>query len=325
MSGHLALVVDRAGAALEIGSHDTVVLRHADGSTERVGLRALGTVVLHGNVKFSTELLRSLAAHDVALAMIPGPGYDDITAGFAPLAHRGAAMRHRQHLAYASEEQRLALARAAVIAKLRAMAEFALDHAPDAGGPFYRAMTAAVAARDLATLMGIEGAATARHFARLGAVYGPAGPFTFNGRSRQPPMDAPNALMSLAYALAQAEAVRLVLRAGLDVQVGFLHSLDRDRQSLALDLIEPARAPLDAWVHELLAQRCSIRPNMFTGSERGPVWLTKEGRSAFYPMWFRDGYRIALGSMRPLLARILTALRGAAAHSPDCADSAGAE
>ena len=88
-----------------------------------------------------------------------------------------------------------------------------------------------------------------------------------------------------------------------------MHSLHRDRQSLALDLLEPARAAIDNWVHEILVHRGTITPAMFTTTARGPTWLTKEGRAAFYPLWFRDGYRIVLPPMRSLLAGLLMQLR----------------
>jgi CRISP-associated protein Cas1 len=308
MSGHLALVVDQPGATLEPGTHDTVVLRYKDGRCERVGLRALGSVVLHGDVKLSTGLLRMLAAQNVALAVI-ARNTRAASAGFAQLPHRHAERRHQQHLSHADAPRRLELARLAVGAKLDAMAEFARRHMPGAADDMYRAMHAAAQTESMAALMGVEGAASARHFGLLQEAYRAEREFHFSGRTRQPPADPPNALMSLAYTLAQAEAAQLVLRSGLDVQIGFLHGIHRDRQSLALDLLEPARPVLDDWVHELLVRRRVIAPGMFARSEHGPSWLTKEGRAAFYPLWFQEGYRVALPPMRSLLARLLAALR----------------
>lgn len=308
MSGNLALVVDQSGASLELGTHETVVLMHDDGRRERVGLRALGSLVLHGNVKLSTGLLHAIAAHGVTLTTLTQRGRTP-TVGFGLMPHRHILMRHQQHLAYAETERRLELARKVVWAKLEAMAEFARDHAPDVEPVFYQAMHATANASDIAGLMGVEGAATVRHFGALTALYERHGPFQFNGRSRQPPLDAPNALMSLSYTLAKAQATALALHAGLDVQLGFLHAMHPYRESLALDLIEPARARLDAWVHGLLVQRGLLKPEMFTHSEDGSVWLSKEGRGCFYPAWFREGYSIALRPMRRLLATMLNALR----------------
>jgi len=310
MNGHLALVVDQRGASLDMGSHETVVLTHADGRRERIGLRALGSVVLHGDVRLSTGLLRQLAAHGVALTTLMGDGRDAL-ACFTCLPHRLAALRHRQHLAGADRARRQTLARAVVIAKLEAMADFARDHAPGAEDDQYRAMRSATAAADIASLMGVEGAATTRHFEVLREYYARGGQFAFNGRSRRPPKDAPNALMSLCYTLAQGLATRQAVHAGLDPQLGFLHGLQRNREGLSLDLLEPARAPLDAWVGELLSARGPLRPAHFTTAADGGVWLDKTGRSLFYPAWFREGHRLALPPMRRLLARLLRHLREA--------------
>ena len=100
MSGHLALVIDQPGATLEAGTHETLVLVHADGRRERIGLRALGSVVLHGVVRFDTALLHALTAHNVALTVLSCHGRAPAL-GFTPLPHRHDLLRHRQHLAYA--------------------------------------------------------------------------------------------------------------------------------------------------------------------------------------------------------------------------------
>jgi CRISPR-associated protein Cas1 len=311
MSGNLALVVDQSGASLEKGTHDTVVLVHADGRRERLGLRTLGSVLLHGDVKLSTGLLQALAAHGVALTTLPARGYAPAV-GFSCMPNRHVTLRHEQHLTYANPQRRLNLARQVVWAKLEAMAEFARSHTPQDESHHFRSMRAAADATDVAGLMGVEGAATHRHFTMLEALYLRHGSFRFNGRSRRPPRDEANALMSLSYTLTQGQATQLVLRAGLDVQLGFLHALQRDRESLSLDIIEPARANLDIWVHEMLAKRELLKPTMFSAHTSGAVRLTREGRSLFYRAWYREGHRVALRPMRRLLAVILSSLR----HSP---------
>lgn len=308
MSGNLALVVDQRGAHLELTSRGTVAVTTPDGRRESVGVRALGSVVMYGDVQLSTGLLRALSHHGVAVAMLPLRG-GHASAGFLPMAHRHAALRHAQHCVYANAEARLALARMVVGAKLEAMADFADRCKPDAGRSIRPTLAEAMSAPDLASLMGVEGAATVKHFAQLHSVYEAGGPFRFNGRSRRPPLDEPNALMSLTYALTQQVACQLALRAGLDVQLGFLHGLQRERQSLALDLIEPARSTLDGWVHELLCQRQVLSPASFARLPDGGVQLTKHGRAVFYPLWFAHGHAIVLPAIRSLLGRLMRSLR----------------
>lgn len=307
MSGHLALVIDRPGATLEKGTHDTLVITHADGRRERVGLRALGSVLLHGDVQLSTGVLQALSVHGIPFTTLPKRGRTPAV-GVAHLPHRHVQRRHLQHLAYADPEQRLELARRVVWAKLQSMADSARQHAPQLEDAFYRAMRSAVEARDLAALMGVEGAATVKHFDGLETRYTRSGTFSFNGRSRRPPRDPVNALMSLAYTLAQGQATPLAIKAGFDLQLGFLHALQPDRESLALDLIEPARAVIDDWVHDLLVRQALFKPSQFTTSPQAGVRLDAEGRSAFYAAWYREGQRLAVKPMRRLLANLLEAL-----------------
>ena len=322
MTGNMALVVDQTGATLELGTHGTVVLIQCDGARQRVGIKALGSVILHGDVKLSTRLLQALAAHNVALTVLSSRGQTSAL-GFTRMPDRRLMPRHQQHLAFACAPRRLELARAVLRAKLEAMAEFARGAAPESADAMYRAMRSASGETTIAGLMGIEGAATVRHFEGLAALYERCGIFRFNGRSRRPPLDEPNALMSLSYTLAGGLAAQLALRAGLDVELGFLHAPHHGLLSLTFDLIEPARAHIDRWVHGLLADQCLLTADMFSRPDGGPVTLTKEGRSLFYPAWYRDGYRAALAPMRSLLAGLLTGLRRQAVQADPGAERAG--
>ena len=324
MSGHLALVIDRPGATLEKGTHETLVVTHADGRRERIGLRALGSVLLHGEVQLSTGVLQALAAQGIPFTTLPKHGRTPAV-GVAHLPHRQAQRRHRQHLAYADPEQRMDLARRVVWAKLQSMADSARRYAPELEDAFYRAMRSAVEARDLDALMGVEGAATVKHFAGLETRYAHAGDFAFHGRSRRPPRDPVNALMSLAYTLAQAQATPLAVKAGLDLQLGFLHALQPDRESLALDLLEPARAVLDDWVHDLLVRQALFKPTQFADSPTDGVRLDADGRALFYAAWYREGQRLALKPMQRLLTQLLEALGDAGpddAHPEDVSEAA---
>lgn len=303
-----ALVIDQRGTLLETGARGTLVVRHADGRVERVGLGALGAVVLHGDVALSTGVLRAMAEHDIAFAASPREGAIGV-AGFVRWPRRQVRLRHQQHLVHADPVRRLAMARVVVQAKLAAIAAFVAREAWGCEAAVTRSMRAAHEARDLDTLRGVEGAATAAHFAVLRSAYGEHGPFAFDGRSRQPPRDAPNALMSLGYALAGAEAARVALRCGLDVQLGFLHEMHRDRESLALDLVEPARAVVDEWVLELLQRRRQLPSARFRATAEGGMVLTQEGRADFYPRWFSEGRPRALEAIRSLAAEVVTQLR----------------
>lgn len=67
------------------------------------------------------------------------------------------------------------------------------------------------------------------------------GIFSFNGRSRRPPLDPVNAMLSFAYSILAHDCASALEAAGLDPYVGFLHRDRPGRTSLALDLMEELR------------------------------------------------------------------------------------
>ena len=319
MSG-LALVVDRRGATLEEGNHQTVVVRHADGTRERVGIKALSSVVLNGDVMVSTHLLRMLAQEGVGVVLLPIRGLAQ-SVGFTRLPHGMTTLRHAQHLIYADARQRLTVARQIVLLKLQSQKELqvrlgcTLRHDPSV------IADAVNAAPNIAALMGLEGGHAQQHFACIGARLDAA--WRFTRRTRQPPRDPVNALLSLGYTLAQEAVAQMALRHGLDLEVGFLHGIQRTRPSLALDLLEPARAAVEEWVIALIApDDGQLTPAAFCQNSSDGCRLEKAGRADFYRCWFAQGQARAVLAARPGLATILRALRQHRSDKNDNADGA---
>ena len=102
--------------------------------------------------------------------------------------------------------------------------------------------------------------------------------FAFGLRSRRPPRDRINCLLSFLYALVRHDCVAALTAAGLDPFVGFLHSERPNRPALALDLMEEFRA----WVADRLAvtliNRRQIGPTHFREREGGAVEFSDAGR-----------------------------------------------
>lgn len=303
MSG-MTLIVDRRGAALELAGHDVIVLREPERAATRIGVRALSAVLLHGEVSITTGVLRAIAEHNVSLIALPVRG-GRTAAAFSVPSTRLPRLRHAQHLAYASPAQRLSIARLCVLAKLDGQRATLAAAGASAEATLEEGNLAAVSS--IAALMGCEGAASAKYFRQLGDIW--PSPWTFDGRTRRPPLDPVNAMLSLGYTLALAGVERQLARFGLDLQVGFLHGIQRDRHSLALDILEAARSAVDLWVWTLCRERVAD-PERFTLSEQDGCRLDKEGRQAFYRDWFARGLAMAEHPARRLVARLLRMLRG---------------
>jgi CRISP-associated protein Cas1 len=142
-----------------------------------------------------------------------------------------------------------------------------------------------VDAGSIGTLRGYEGAAAARYFETLALFFPADSPFP--RRSRRPPLDPPNAILSFAYSLLTAECEALLYAAGLDPALGFLHEPDDGRASLALDLIEPFRAPVaDALSLDLLGHGV-LRPAEHFEKRDGGCFLNLAGRRRFFTTYER--------------------------------------
>jgi CRISP-associated protein Cas1 len=102
--------------------------------------------------------------------------------------------------------------------------------------------------------------------------------FAFSGRSRRPPRDRINCLLSFLYALVRHDCIAALTAAGLDPFVGFLHVDRPNRPSLALDLMEEFRPWLADRLAVTLINRQQIGPGDFNLREGGAVEFTEAGR-----------------------------------------------
>ena len=302
------LYLDRRDLSVRLDGK-RLVIEEPNARPRGIPLALLDRVVLQGWVRFDSGVLAALAEqgsavlclsarHSRRTAILLGPGHGD------------ARRRLAQYRLALEPSARLPLARSLIAAKLRAqicLLEMAQAQRLDARKPLHDALVTLTgllptlaAASDLATVLGLEGAGAAAHYAALGALFPPA--LNFNGRNRRPPRDPVNACLSLGYTLLHFEAVRAAYGAGLDPLLGFFHEPAYGRESLACDLIEPLRPRLDAWVWTLFRER-QLREHDFV-EDKGACLLVKGGRQTFYAayeMWApsarrylrRESYRLA--------------------------------
>jgi len=105
-------------------------------------------------------------------------------------------------------------------------------------------------------------------------------PFAFAGRSRRPPRDRINCLLSFLYALVRHDCIAALTSCGLDPFVGFLHGERPNRPALALDLMEEFRPWLADRLAVTLINRQQVGPEHFRVREGGAVEFTDPGRKA---------------------------------------------
>ena len=233
----------------------------SESRTRRVPLFDIDRVALVGRTRVSMSVIDALLRRDIPIIMLSRLG--GLVGSFSPAREGDAYIRIRQYQNAGNNQRALPQAAKLVEAKLLNMRRVLQklgsgENASSDRDSLERVLTNL---RSLAgdvrsvqhvdSLRGLEGAGTAAYFGQLSVFFPKDTPFP--GRSRRPPRDPANALLSFVYTLVMGEIKAAVAAAGLDPCLGCYHAIGYGRPALALDLIEPLRAPLcDLFVLRLL-------------------------------------------------------------------------
>jgi len=172
----------------------------------------------------------------------------------------------------------------------------------------------------LDALRGVEGEAASRYFAVIHRLVTPQTPgrdaFRMTERSRRPPRDPFNCLLSFLYAMLAHDARSACESCGLDPAVGFLHRDRPGRPSLALDLMEELRSFLCDRLVLTLINRRQVQKNDFDYLDGGAVRLTPHARKTVLAAYQNRkqeeishpylGERVSVGLIVHLQARLLS-------------------
>lgn len=256
-------------------------------------------LVLQGGVYLTGPALHELMARGIPVTWLSHGGW--FLGHTIGLGHKNVELRSAQFRASFDERHCLQLARDLVAAKVRNQRTLLRRNWKRGELPekllaeFRRDIDAAERARDLAQLLGAEGNAAARYFRHFGAmISAPAGAagedagttaaeawlFDFDKRTRRPPTDPVNALLSYAYSLLARSVAVTLTAVGFDAYRGFYHQSRYGRPALALDMMEPFR-PLLADSAVLMAiNNGEVSAADFVRAG-GAVNLNERGRRAF--------------------------------------------
>lgn len=271
--------------------NDTLRLLVGDETRLRVPLHHLGTVVCFGPVSVSVPLMHRLADDGIALVLLDASGR--FKARLEGATSGNALLRRAQHATSQDDAFALPLARRIVAGKLRNQRHVLLRGARDAKDESDRrnliraaqnlaaSQRSLPAAQTLDAVRGVEGEAARGYFAALNYLIRPdlRERFAMDGRTRQPPRDRMNALLSFLYAMCMNDCRSACEAAGLDPQIGYLHALRPGRAALALDLIEEFR-PLADRLALTLVNRLQVAADAFDEREGGAVMLQSDARKA---------------------------------------------
>lgn len=258
----------------------------------RVPLHHLGGVVCFGNVLVSPALMHRLAEEGKSLVMLDDNGRFKARLE-GPVS--GNILLRKAHFDRARDPAfALAVSRAILAGKIRNGRQVLLRAARETPRDDDRAalstvcdqLAASLRALGSATTLdearGIEGEAARNYFAALNHAVRDEyrEQFRLNGRTRRPPLDRMNAMLSFLYSMLMNDCRSAVEAAGLDPQLGFLHAVRPGRAALALDLMEEFRAYLADRLALTLINRAQIGHGDFDERPGGAVLLQKDRRKA---------------------------------------------
>ena len=278
------LYVGRDGASVHVKAGRVLVDAPGSLPATSVPKNSVTRIVLSGNVGLSAGARSWAMRSGVDVVCLSRRGsYQGALTG----ANRGAhASRLLAQVALTGDhERRVRLAASLIGAKIRGQIHVLTCiarrdetvHVADTTAHMHAWRRSLADARTLDEIMGIEGACSNAYFDALAACV-PAD-VTFDGRSRRPPRDLPNAALSYGYAILLSECVGALHAVGLEPSLGIAHAPTDKRPSLALDLMEQFRPLLvDQTVMALLRTR-KLRPEHgVVEHEAGGVWLGADGK-----------------------------------------------
>ncbi len=286
------LYVDESGCLLKKTGERLLVVK--EGATIRdIPLIHLGQVVLCGNISVTTPVMQTLLNEGIPVVYLSAYGRYQGT--LMPQISRNSLLRVAQHRVADAPDKCLALAKAFVHGKISNMrlmlqrrkwrgktetdAEEATIESSIAGMQKMRGHLPK--AENLSELLGFEGNASAAYFRSFSSMLNAEMGFGFEHRTRRPPKDPTNALLSFAYSLLTADVISAIQIVGLDPYVGFFHQQTYGRPCLALDLMEEFRPIIADSVVITLINNRQITPDDFTQSHGG--WFLKDpARKKFY-------------------------------------------
>ncbi|MBV8847186.1 MAG: type I-C CRISPR-associated endonuclease Cas1 [Bryobacterales bacterium] len=263
---------------------DTVAVRVDKETRLRVPIHTLGSIVCFGQVSCSPFVLGLCGERDVAVSFLTEHGR--FLARVQGPVSGNVLLRREQYRWADSPEKTAAVARAVVMGKIancRTVLMRALRENPEgqdgqelefAGRRLARLMETVSKSAGVDEIRGHEGDAARVYFSVFDELITAAKEaFFFRERSRRPPLDNMNALLSFAYTLLTHDVRAALESVGLDPAVGYLHRDRPGRPGLALDLVEELRPVLADRLALSLVNRRQVRAGGFRRSEGGGITM----------------------------------------------------
>lgn len=277
------LYVMEGGRRVDLRNEAFIVV---DGEAELLAIPPgqVDRIEIGPHVGISDAAIRQAMAWRVPVAMVNGFG--EQVGCIMPKLARRADLHLAQAACALAEGRRLELARIIVQGRLRNQQvqlkrlnrEANVADVAEAAETIAKLSRRTLAARTVNELMGYEGAATARYWPALGGCLKHG--WRLTERTRQPPKDAVNAVISWLASMLARDLHALIVRRDLHPGLAVLHGCRDDHDGAAYDLMEEFRAPLSEGMAVSLFNKRHLREAHFFARDDDGVRLSREGRTA---------------------------------------------
>lgn len=271
-----------------------LVIREEDHKVFQCPIQYIESVILFTYAGISSSLIELAMENNVSVTFLSPFGH--YRGSVHGEINGNVLLRKEQYRISESPEDAVYYARNFIFAKIynsmKTLQRFLRDHSDLSNrGKMERTVELlkeskkiAYEAKNTESLMGIEGDASRNYFQVFNDLIRNSN-FSFNGRSRRPPLDAVNAMLSFGYGLLRVRMESALESVGLDPYVGFHHQDRPGRTGLALDLMEELRPfMVDRFVLGIINNQ-QMTPKDFVVQESGAVLFTEDGQKKFLELW----------------------------------------
>jgi len=289
------LYITSAEAYLSLEGENIVIKKEENTSTH-LPLHNIENIVCFNYQGVSPALMEACAERNIGLAFLTPYGH--FQARVSGRVKGNVLLRKKQYRVSDDENQCVPIAVSFLLGKIansrkvieRAIRDHALlvnsDELGKASSFLRQTLHTLPSCKHTSELMAFEGSAAKVYFSVFNQlILQQKEDFRFEERTRRPPRDNMNALLSFFYALLTNEAISALEAVGLDPYVGFLHKDRPGRPSLALDLIEELRPIFADRLALSLVNRKQVTGKGFTQKESGGVLMDDETRKVVLTAW----------------------------------------
>lgn len=259
----------------------------ADEPQQNIPVREISQMLLYGNIHLTTPVISTCLYEQIPVFFLSQSGKYKGHLWSAQSGELTAELT--QYERHGDEGFQLEMARAIVRGKLLNSKQLLLrmnrkrhsEQVADAVAGTNADLQSVSGSSSVEQIRGYEGIAAARYFPALGQLL-QANDFALFRRTRRPPTDPINALLSFGYTLLYNNVLSFILVEGLNSYLGNLHRSDRKETHLAFDLMETFRSPIvDSMVLRMVNQRIITAEDFQPPAENGGIYLTDGARRVF--------------------------------------------